>query len=151
MQLWDTNNYMTDTFCTVNNLRSENTEISPSGRFKIIISKYGTREGCWNYTKGIIIRISDDKVITEIFRNYLGFHHSFFTRIGESGVVHEWLCTGRTYLSQCFVNLDTGDIYDNSKDKNINNSSLCWIKIVAMFDQRSNITEIKLCLGTTLL
>ncbi|CAH6420333.1 Hypothetical protein HVR_LOCUS1166 [uncultured virus] len=120
---------MADKFCIEENLVSSNDILSPSRRFKLIIHSYKTKENCWNYTKGVIIRLSDGTVIAEIIRNYSAFHHSFFTRKnGDKN--QEWLCTGKTYLSQCFVNLDTGEIYDNS-EASTDSHAFCWASVKA--------------------
>lgn len=106
-------------------IREENlieTVLSPSNRFKLTINYYKTKEGSWNYTKGIISRISDGTIIAEIPRNYPTFNHSFFSKDKD-----EWFQSGRTYMSQCFVNLDTGKIYDNP-DEQINYPT-CWSQV----------------------
>ena len=117
---------MTEQYCISDNLISSKEEISPSGKFRLTINEYKTEEGSWSYTKGIISRIADGVMIAEICRDYLNFNHSFF--IGKNG--EEWLWTGKTYLSQCFVNLDTGKIFDNSKTST-DSYGLCWANVKA--------------------
>ena len=112
-------------YCISENEKSSNEVISPSGKYKLTIKSYKTKEGCWNYTSGSVTRVDDDSLITTINRDYSAFNHSFFNRDGV-----EWLWTGKTYLSQCFVNLETGEIYDNSTDKAINGSSFCWTNVM---------------------
>lgn len=116
---------MADIYCIPENKDGESiVKLSPSGKYKLTISFYKTREGCWGYSKGVVTRVSDDSVIAEIARNYSNFHHTFFIRDQS-----EWLCTGKTYLSQCFVNLDTGEVYDNLASKE--QHSFCWSKVYA--------------------
>ena len=91
---------------------NEQIVLSPSKEFELIICSYKTKEGCQNYTNGTIIRISDKKIIAEIKRNSCIFNHTFFMKNGE-----EWLQTGRTYMSQIFVNLITEKIYENLGEK----------------------------------
>jgi len=102
--------------------------LSPTGKYQLIISSYKTGDKTWNYTKGTIKRVVDDHIITEIKRNFYDFHYSFFIRQGQ-----EWLQTGQTYMCQSFVNLDTGDIYDNADQLKLTKeytggSSFCWAR-----------------------
>jgi len=108
------------------NLVSEKTIVSRSGNYKLVIGQYKTKEGCWEYTKGSVYRISDDKLIIEISRNYPYFQHHFFVKDGQ-----EYLQAGRTYMSQIFVNLDTEKVvYDNSDVQ----QGYCWSSITASPD-----------------
>lgn len=90
------------------NILNTSEERSPSGRFSLKIITYKTKEGCWNYTKGILS--NESSKIAEVYRNYSTFHHSFFNKDN-----HEWIQTGSTYMSQTFINLDTGEVFDNSE------------------------------------
>lgn len=103
-------------------------ELSPSGKYKLIIGQYKTKDQEWNYSNGKLIRLSDGKEIASINRNYPTFHHSWFIKNN-----HEWLQTGTTYMSQTFVDLDTGFVYDNfDKIKETKEyqeeMAFCWIR-----------------------
>ncbi|AAV51022.1 hypothetical protein [Acanthamoeba castellanii mimivirus] len=115
---------MTDYFTPENKLPGSREYLSPSGRFKLTVENYKTGKGCWNYTKGIVTNVDNGEIISEIKRNYSVFTHNFFIK-NQS----EWLFCGRTYMSQCFINLETGEEFDNS-DK-INKESLCWANVMA--------------------
>lgn len=55
---------MSDTYCVTENIQGESViKLSPSGKYKLTISYYKTREGCWNCSKGVITRVLDDFVI----------------------------------------------------------------------------------------
>jgi len=90
--------------------------VSPSNKYKLLIRSYTTGKGTWSVTRGTIYRVSDNKEICDIKRNYSGFHHSFVTKNGQ-----EYIITGRSYMGQTIVNLDTGEEW-NSKD-----GKFCWI------------------------
>lgn len=94
--------------------------LSPSGRFKLIINHYKTKEGGWNYSRGRVFRVSDGALICDIKRNYSCFHHSFVTKNNQ-----EWLITGRSYMSQTIVNLDTGQEFEPSGE-HYNGFAFCW-------------------------
>lgn len=129
-------------FITEENEHGEPCEIlSPSGRFKLTIRHYNTKKGCWDYSRGTVIRVEDGEEICDIVRNYGSFHHSFVEKRipGEcSGCslcrrddgtpfeyCEEWLITGRSYMSQTVVNLETGDIYEPAGDQH-DGFAFCW-------------------------
>lgn len=99
---------------------------SPTGRHILTIGTYKTGEKSWSYTYCTITRKQTNEVVTSIMRNY-SFEHSFFIKNNC-----EWLQTGSTYMSQVFVNMDTGDVYDNKEelkqtDEYKNGRSFCWV------------------------
>ncbi len=102
------------------NILSSHSVLSPSGQYKLIINNYKTKEGCWSYSKGIVTRIGTEEIVDEIPRNY-SFNYSFIIKDGC-----EWLIAGRKYLSQYFLNMDTGEHYDNDVDAH--RFSFCWIR-----------------------
>ena len=104
----------------------EKTFISPSGKYKLVVNCYKTKETIWNYSCGVVIRVNDNGVIAEIPRNYRIFDHSFLTKNGQ-----EWLQAGRTYMSQIFINLETNEIFDNMEQsarsaEYMSGVSFCW-------------------------
>jgi len=118
-------------------LESTTQEISLRGKYLLIIEDLERDNNSWNYTKGIIKRISDDKIIFEIERNYSNFNHKFFIKDNE-----EWLFTGKTYMSQCFINLDKEICYDNSSELKLTEEykkgqSFCWSNIFLSPDEKT--------------
>jgi len=96
--------------------------LSPSGRYKLVINYYKTKKGCWNYSRGTVYRILDDAEICDIKRNYSYFHHSFVTKNKQ-----EYLITGRSYMSQTIINLDTGEEFEPQGD-HYDGMAFCWAK-----------------------
>lgn len=116
------------------NKTSEVIKISPSGKYKLIITSYKTKEKCWKFTCGEIYKVSNDELICKIPRNYSDYLYSFFTKNNQ-----EWFVTGITYMSQTFVNLDTCEIFDDilkvrESDNYKNGGSLCWVEAWASPD-----------------
>ena len=109
-------------------VKSRQTKDTPSGRFQILIRSYKTGNGGWNYSRGTIFD-KDGKEVCDIKRNYPGFHHSFFSKGGE-----EWLVSGEHYLSQVFVNLDTGKTYKSDVS---GPNSLCWVDVYLAQDEQT--------------
>lgn len=85
------------------NLAKEETEISPSGKHRLVIRYYKTKEGCWEYTQGRLFRVADDEFITTVERNYCHFHHNFVQQ-GDK----EYLITGRSYMGLTIVDCASG-------------------------------------------
>jgi hypothetical protein len=107
---------------------------TPSGRFKMVIRYYSTKKGCWNYSRGTIYDLEGNE-ICDIKRNYSSFHHSFIVKDGQ-----EWLITGRSYMSQTIINLDTGEIFEPSGDQ-YKGSAFCWAGEALSPDEQVLIVE----------
>ena len=103
------------------NLHGEPRELaSPSGRYRLTIRTYRTGPNTWHYSRGTVARALDGTIVCDIKRNYGVFHHSFVTKDG-----HEYLITGRSYMSQTIVDLDTGKEYEPQGD-HYKGSAFCW-------------------------
>ncbi len=109
-----------DSFFTDDNLvvDDERTEISPSGRHRLVITTYKTRG--WNYSRGRVFRVADGSLVCDIQRNYSRFHHSWLAKGG-----HEWLVTGRSYMSQTIIDLDAAREYETPGDP-YDGGAFCW-------------------------
>lgn len=79
--------------------------LSPSGRYKLVLSQYTTEAGCWNYSQGRIFRQGEYQVIAVIQRNYGAFPYLF---IEEHQNEHDYLICGEDYQGQTVIELDTG-------------------------------------------
>jgi hypothetical protein len=95
--------------------------VTPSGRSKLVIRYYSTKKGCWNYSRGTVYRVSDGKEMCDVKRNYSHFAHSIINKNDQ-----EWMITGRSYMSQTIVNLDTGEVFEPEGDQ-YNGQAFCWV------------------------
>lgn len=98
-------------------------EMSPSGRHRLLIRYYEQGENYWRYSRGTVYRVSDGTEVADVKRNYSTFHHSFVTKGGQ-----EYLISGRSYMGQTIVNLDTGvELNDRRwKGDKYQGSEFCW-------------------------
>lgn len=96
--------------------------MSPSGRFRLTIRTYRTAPGRWSYSRGTVTRVADGATVCDIQRNYGMFHHSFVTKDG-----HEYLITGRSYMSQTIVDLDRAREFEPTGD-HYNGGAFCWAR-----------------------
>lgn len=119
---------MTENFYQAENKIKEKIVFSPSLKFKLVIETFKTKSNCWDYTRGTLFETRTNKIIAQIDRNYCTFHHSWLTINGQ-----EWLQTGRTYMSQIFVNCNNSEIYDCET----NNSQFCWAESWIANDQKT--------------
>src|SRR3989338_3355568 len=47
--------------------------LSPSGRYNLTIDVYGTKPGCWSYTRGRVYQVEDGVLLGDVKRNYSSF------------------------------------------------------------------------------
>lgn len=111
-------------YYTPENEQPEHDEkFSPSGRYRLDIHYYKTRDGCWNYSRGRVYRVSDGNLIADIKRNYSTFQHSWVEKDGQ-----EYLISGRSYMNQTIVNLDEArEIEVSNKDLMRMGTAFCWV------------------------
>jgi len=109
--------------------------ITPSGRFKLVTRYYSTKKGCWSYSRGTFYRLSDNKEIADIKRNYSHFAHSVINKNNQ-----EWIVTGRSYMSQTIINLDTGEIFEPKGDQ-YDGHAFCWVGCTLSPDEKTLIVD----------
>lgn len=130
---------MTQTnYFTEENLKPEpREELSPSGRTKLLIRRYSTKKGCWNYSRGTLYRVSDGELIADIKRNYASFTHSWVEKDGQ-----EYLIGGRSYMNQCIINCDEGrEVEVSDKDLEKAGSGFCWVDAMLSPDGNTLIVD----------
>jgi len=89
--------------------------LSPSGRFRLTITNY---KSGW-LSRGVVTRVEDGVELANIIRNY-SFKYSWVIKGGS-----EYLITGRSYMSQTIVNLETGAILE-PKGNQYDGHTFCW-------------------------
>jgi hypothetical protein len=78
-------------------------ELSPSGKYRLLIRWYKTQGNGWEYTQGCLFDVENGREITTVERNYSSFHHSFVTQYGV-----EYLITGRSYMGLTIIRCEDG-------------------------------------------
>lgn len=109
-------------------------KISPSGKYKVIVTAENDEK--WKI-RAQVYRMSDNHMIADIYRHFIKFNSSFFIKDGK-----EWLQTGRHYMTQLFIDLDNGTIYDDiphieNSDEYYTGKSFCWKKSWASPDGKT--------------
>jgi hypothetical protein len=118
-----------DSFYKKKNLVEDSTKIekSPSGKYELEISKYKTRKGCWNYSKGVVYK-DKKKPIEIVKRNY---HHFPFEWVESHPNGHDYLICGEDYQGQTIIELDTGKRIDYLPEAAKRGFGFCWVAINA--------------------
>jgi hypothetical protein len=114
-----------------NRREGADTELSPSGRYRLVVTVHAAGSRGWDYSRGRVWRVADGLVICEIKRNYPSFHRSFVVKDHR-----EYLIAGRSYMSQTIVDLDRGVEYEPSSDQ-YNGSNFCWAACTLSPDGRT--------------
>jgi hypothetical protein len=95
----------------------EEEDISSCGRYKLDIYKYMTQEGRWNYTEGVITRLSDNKEIGSVKRNYSAFPYKF---------VDNYLLCGENYQGYSVIDLEKEEHNVYFPDAGFKGHGFCW-------------------------
>lgn len=110
---------------------------SPSGRFRLEVRAYTTREGCWCYSRGTVIRVADGAVVADIRRNHSTFHHSFVIKDGR-----EFLVAGRSYMGQTLVDLERAQEWNDPKHPDgYDGTEFCWTASMPSPDGRTLLVD----------
>lgn len=65
--------------------------LSPSGKYKLVVTPYSTSAGGWAYSQGLVYRLTDDQapqLIAEVQRNYRSMPFAWIERHGNG---HDYL------------------------------------------------------------
>lgn len=112
---------------------------SPSGEYKLVVTSYSTKKGCWDISQGIIYKTSNNKQLFEIQRNYSSFPYSWITHPNS----HQYLIYGADYQGQTILELDTGKRKDFIPDAAKKGVGFCWVQY--RFDIPSKILTVCGC------
>ena len=123
------------------NLACRREYLSDSGTYKIVITPYETKEGCWNYTQGLVFRVGSDAPIADVRRNYSSFPYSF---VEDHPNGHPYLICGADYQGQTVIELDTGARRDFVPEAAEDGCGFCWVDY--RFDAQSTILVVAGCL-----
>lgn len=96
--------------------------VSPSGRYKLVQSGYGTHPGSWSYSRGEVFRVSDGVRVADVKRNYSSFPLTWM----EDHHGHDYLICGEDYQGQTFCQLDTGIVKNHVPDEAFEGHGFCW-------------------------
>lgn len=114
--------------------------LSPSGKYKLVVTPFSTKKGSWNYTQGLVFTQGNDAPIAEVRRNYSSFPFLF---IEEHPNGHDFLVCGEDYQGQTVIELDTGRRKDYLPEEAKDGVGFCWAAYT--FDRDSQILVVDGC------
>jgi hypothetical protein len=106
-------------------------ELSPSGRYRLVVTSYGTKPGSWN---GEVFRTSDGVKVADVKRNYSSFSNLFMEDHIDG---HDYLICGEDYQGQTFCQLDTGEVKPLIPNDAFEGFGFCWASYELMADGKT--------------
>lgn len=97
---------------------------SPSGRYRLVVTSYGTQPGAWSYTRGEVYRVSDGTLLADVKRNYSSFPAVW---VEDHPTGHDFLVTGEDYQGQTILDLTTGQRRDYLPETAEKGHGFCWV------------------------
>ncbi len=100
-----------------------------SKKYELEITHYNTGNGCWDYTRGIVRRLSYgerfpvDEIIADVKRNYASFWHSYIDHHPNG---NDYLLCGEDYQGQTVVNLTKGETIVHFPEGGYDGVGFCW-------------------------
>lgn len=110
-------------FFTPENAGKSWEELSPSGKYKLVITSFATGGKSWSFTQGTVFSIGSDTPIAVVQRNY----HSFPFLFVEGHAKGDFLVCGEDYQGQTVVELGSGQRRDFLPDSAKQGHGFCWV------------------------
>lgn len=113
-----------DKYFIKDNEKNNEEIFSPSGKYKLVITEYTTKPGCWNYSRGRVYHKDSDECIADVKRNYHRFPYSWIESHANG---HDYLICGADYQGQTIIELDTGKRVDYVPKSAQQGAGFCWV------------------------
>jgi hypothetical protein len=97
--------------------------LSPSGKYKLVISRFSTTPGSWDYAQGAVYHVETEYLVAKVQRNYGSFP---FHWVEGHANGHDYLIAGEDYQGQTVVELDTGARRENLPTEAKEGHGFCW-------------------------
>lgn len=97
-------------------------KVSPSGKYKLLVTSFETTKGSWSFTQGEVFRQGSDTPIATVQRNY----HSFPFLFVEGHPKGDFLVCGEDYQGQTVVELSTGKRRELLPEEAKKGHGFCW-------------------------
>jgi hypothetical protein len=87
-------------------LASQKEELSPNGKWRLVVTPYKTREGAWNFKRGEVYEVSTGAKVADVKRNYSSLWFLWAEKHAVTG--DDYLFTGEDYQGYTVCNLSRG-------------------------------------------
>lgn len=116
-----------EVFSRYSRLEGEDQEyVSPSGLYQLCISHHGVPgEVCWEYSRGIVRRLADRKILADVKRNIGHFWHAWVDHPNGN----EYLLLGEDYQGYSVVNLTEGQYKAYFPEAGYIGNAFCWAAV----------------------
>lgn len=118
------------------NLAGREEHPSPSGRYKLVLTPYGTTPGSWSYTQGLVY--DGEKLLCELRHNY---HNMAFAWIEGHADGQDYLMAQEDYQGQSLVQLATGITLNHLPLAAKKGHGFCWASISYNVQQRMLVVD----------
>lgn len=109
------------------NAQGSKEHLSPSGKYKLVVTSFTSGPGTWNVTEGKVFRIDSDQPIASIRRNYSSFPYLFIEQHANG---HDYLIGGSNYQGQTVIELDTGIKRELFPEEAKQGHGFCWASYI---------------------
>jgi hypothetical protein len=106
------------------NVEARKEHVSPSGKYKLVVTPFATSPGSWSYSQGLVYAIGSDTPMAEVQRNYGSFPFSWV----ENHPKGDFLVCGEDYQGQTVIELDTGARRDHLPTEAGQGVGFCWVQ-----------------------
>jgi hypothetical protein len=103
----------------------DNVFTSPSGRFQMSVSVYDTGPHTWAYSRGLVTRVSDHKLLADVERNYGHFWHTWVAHPNGN----EYLLCGEDYQGYTAINLTDETCHVFFPEAGYSGGGFCWAAV----------------------
>lgn len=111
-----------DMFFDPKNAGKSKEKLSPSGKYKLVVTSFSTGPKSWNYSQGQVFAQGSDTPIATVQRNYSAFPFLFV----EGHPKGDFLVCGEDYQGQTVVELATGNRRDFLPESAKQGAGFCW-------------------------
>lgn len=101
---------------------SEREVLSPSGKYKLLVTRFQPPNGGWQCARGEVFEQGKDQPITVVNRNYSAFPFEWI----EDHPLGSFFVCGEDYQGQTVIQLDTGERRDFLPKEASEGFGFCW-------------------------
>ncbi len=96
---------------------------SPNGEYELTIDQYTTKESCWNYSRGLVKKVSDGSLIADVKRNYSHFWYCWHKHQNSCA----YLICGEDYQGYTVINLTKRQVHTYFPPAAYEGMGFCWV------------------------
>ena len=104
---------------------SENSHVSPCGKYRLNISRFSIGPKSWDISQGIVTRMEDQRVIADVKRNIGHFWHAWVQHANG----YEYLLCGEDYQGYSVINLTTEKTHVYFPEAGYDGFGFCWTAV----------------------